>query len=265
MRLKPGKYLAALALSCVFAGAAQAGVAENLQAKGFDCKVFEDGADICTVPVVKTKDFKYGMPIGILVPHGVARAEKILIHIHGFQNVCHEKTLKTPAATIRSFNLYAGMKQAGIKNAVLVLPISYGQMSSHYHSLLPQFGSFVAWAGAQVDAPDARIHLSGHSGAGAFINFALAKNPEVAKKTDNVVLFDTAGYTNGYTSSDENWRAVIKANPDIKIHTVYRPGKGSEKRTAALQKAFPINVVRYKSGGDHCSPIDEFYGRLLPK
>ncbi len=260
---------ASLALAWITAaGSSQAAappVVEKLRNHGFQCLPLGTfDADICTVEKINTKDFNYPLPVGIVVPRNALRADSIVVHIHGFQNVCRTETIKKPAGIVEDFNLQAGLKESEIENAVMVVPLGYGKMSTFKANLLPQFPAFLAWVTAQAGSKQPRFIFSGHSGAGPFIGRTLIQNPEIARLTDSVILMDASyGSSSGMIANINSWTDVLRSNPALRIYSVYKPGTLTAKLSHAFQKSFPGNVRLYPAEEQHCAIPGLYLGRLL--
>lgn len=235
---------------------------ERLQARGFVCTAAE-GGDICRISRVDAPGFKYSRPIAMFVPKNVRRPTDLLLHLHGHRGVCSgEGSVEN---MVKAYALPQQVKAGGAANSVLIFPMSEGKETTFQAELVPQFKAFTDWIKGTVDPARERWVLSGYSGAYVPMGAIVARNPGFVKKMSGAILLDaTYASKPGYY---DQWKVAAKANPDLRVSTVYRDGGGTEDGSRMLARALPkqdVDVIK-SATSSHCAVPNRHYGEQLKK
>lgn len=231
---------------------------ENLQDNGFQCAVWHERAGrpngwLCTAASVRAAGFSYPAPVGVVIPDGVEKADSVILHFHGFQNVCRSETIRHPAGIIEDFALLEPVAEGP---GVLVVPLSYGKIDTFKGHWLPRKAAARAWLEKVLMARNARWILSGHSAGGYVINHFM--DGEFARSVDRIVLLDATYWRDAATIA--RWKSFHAANPDLRFFSVYRPGSGTEQGSRLLKNALPAASIELISTRDsHCLVPNRFF------
>jgi hypothetical protein len=260
--------------------APEAPLVTQLRGQGFSCAALtRDGkkqdATICTVPSVKPPKgsarrsaLSYPNPVGIIVPDSLTGPVRdVMLYVHGFQNVCSAATIRTPAGISEEFNIYAQVRDAGLPDAVTIIPLNYGNSDGSYtgySTLYPHIGAFLKWSLAVTDAKGAAVHIAAHS-AGVHVVSGLADASDFGAPVSDIVLLDgTYSRRKTIGAHLERWGRLIARYPEIRIRTVYGEKAGTRRLSEALHDAHPRNVTTYSEGTiAHCGLPNAYLRPLL--
>lgn len=239
---------------------------DSLKQKGFSCTSRREG-DICAISKLANAQLSYSQPVAILVPLGVERPERLLLHLHGYKGVC-EAANAGPVAMSDEFDFLGQMKDAGATNAVMIYPMSTGNDTTYINELVPRLGRLLTWAEGLTQAQGKRWILSGHSGAGFVISAALEQAPSLVQKLDSILLLDA---TYGIAARVGEWteiaNAIVQRKSATVVYSAYIPGTSTEAGSDQLEQLLKKKKVRTSFSkavaSHHCAVPSEDYARFL--
>ena len=225
----------------------------------FDCSrsPMNDGF-VCAINKVAdaTSGFYYSQPIVALVPDGVDQPTNVVLHFHGFRNVCDDDTIEN---MLSSFGFLEMNPQLRELNAIFVIPRSVGQETTFNEELTPHFDAFVKWIQSEVGKSHVIWRFTGHSGAYVPIG-AILKNSRI--KIKNVVLLD-ATYSKK-SSYYQLWVPALKKNRDMRVYSVTSAStaQGTRMLTKVLNK-YKIPAAIQTATTPHCDIPKKDLGLIL--
>ena len=236
--------------------------AQTLPFADFNCvqSALRDGL-VCTANSLndKASGFKYSEPLVILLPDGVTRPARILLHFQGYRSVCGDDTT---AQFIDKFGVLNLMKRARDLNAAVVLPRSAGKETTYSNELVPRFPLFIKWIYSQLGVSSADGLISGHSGAYIPIGAVLNQQSKLNLSVEAIVLLDaTYSQRADYYAQ---WEQAAKTNPQMSVYSVIRPN--TEPGTLMLAKTlkkYGITVQKQTDLSSHCGIPKKDFGPIL--
>ena len=238
------------------------------QLTGFKCvRSPNDDGSVCTSKDVSdvTTGFHYSQPIVMLVPDGVKQPTSAILHLHGWRGVCGDDSV---SSMLKNFGFMDQMARAQALNSVIVIPRSQGHEKNFNEELVPRFNSFTKWINKEVGVTSLDWTITTHSGGYVPVGGILAresqKNPDRVK-IKNVVMLDAT-----YSTRDsyyDKWKTAADANPDLRVYTVSRPGRGNTATGAHMLKSRlgGKHVDNITDTSSHCGIVKKDLGSALDK
>lgn len=207
-------------------------------------------ANVCTVSSINTKNFKYPLPVSVIIPLEIINngISDFILYVHGFRGVCTTSngtpdSQISPLQFVQNFALDKSLAQAVNTThapSVMIVPMSSGKNYEHNNYLVPKLKEFMNWfEGVAGVSKNTRWRVSGHSGAGSVISRALNQNKSMVTKTDGIILLDA---TYSMANHIDEWENIAKANHNVSIFSVYL--KTSSTASGSLMLRDVLNQLK---------------------